>query len=236
MIPVLIAPVLNRPDLLAEMLDSIDVPVDRTIIVDNSPDGIALDRDVEWIRGVSSFGYPGSINVGIMQTPHAPWWLFASNDIRFGPGDLAEIASHMDTPEPRVVTGDRRDARMLRWAYGALNAATVQAVGLMDEHAFYPIYFDDDDYERRCLLAGIRWIVFNGSIEHGDGRGSMTIRSDERLADRNRITFELNRAQYEAKWGGTPTAETYSTPYAMSVPLSFVRPDPIARAARSWDR
>lgn len=234
MIPVLIVPVVSRFDLLDRLLRSIE-GVERLVIVDNSCSGLQVPA-AEVIRPISGLGYPGGINAGITQTPAAPWWAFASVDIEFGAGDLGQIAGRIVGPGPRVVTGSRSDGRLLRWAYGALNVETVQRVGLMDEHAFYPIYYDDDDYERRCRLGGVAWIEYDGTIRHGDdGRaGSVTIKSDPKASSANGRTFPANWAQYVEKWGGPPGQETYPTPYDLPVPLSFVRPDPASRADRLW--
>lgn len=240
MIPVLICPVVNgQATLVRRMLASIDHPVDRVVIVDNTPThDLDVDFSVEYIRPILGLGYPGAINAGIAQTPHAPWWLFVNDDIAFGPGDLAKIESLIASADgPAIVTGDRSDSRMLRWAYGALNAATIERVGFMDEWAFYPIYFDDDDYERRCRLGGVTWRTYNGAIQHGrDGTtGSETIRSDARASKANARSFGLNRIAYHEKWGGGPGWEVHETPYGLPVPLSFTRPSTTARAARTWE-
>lgn len=232
MIPVLICPIVNRPDLLRRMLASVDVPVGRIVVVDMTDVPEPVHPEQLTIRPLISLGYPGAINAGIMQTPDAPWWLFASNDIAFAPGNLAEIVGLIEESEgPAFVTGDRADDRMLRNAYGAVNVAAIEAVGLFDEHAFYPIYFDDDDWERRCRLGGVEWVEFNGQIHHDR---SSTIRSDARAAEGNGRTFAENRRRYMEKWGGAPGAERFTTPYGLGVPLSFTRPDPAGRAARAW--
>lgn len=235
MIPVLIVPAVSRFDLLERLLTSLNQPVDRIVIVDNSCSGMTVsDPRPEYIRPITGLGYPGGINAGIMQTPAAPWWLFASVDIAFGEGDLDRIARRMDAvTTPRVVTGDRTDSRMLRWAYGALNAATVQTVGLMDEHLSYPIYFDDDDYEYRCHQSNIEWSVYNGDIRHGDDgkEGSVTIKSDEKASRGNGHTFPVISERYVEKWGGRPGSEAFTTPYDLPVPLNYTRPD---IAFRKW--
>jgi len=237
MIPVLIIPAVSRFDLLERLLASLDEPVGRLVIVDNSCNGATVsDSRAEYIRPITGLGYPGGINAGILQTPEAPWWFFASVDIMFGPGDLAAIVAEMtDVDWPQLVTGDRHDTRLLRFAYGALNAECVDAVGLMDD-GFYPIYFDDDDYERRCRLGDVEWVTYNGNIRHGENGdvGSVTIKSDDEHRRANSRTFPLNAARYVEKWGGMPGSETFTTPYGLAVPLSFTRPDMAGRRARIW--
>lgn len=230
MIPVLIAPYISRPDQLARMLDSIDEPVGRLVIVDQSQDGLPKTSG-SVIRPLIPLGYGGAINAAIGQTPDAPWWLFVSGDVTFGPDDLAEIVELMADPAPCFVTGDRADDRLLRCAYGAVNLAVIEVVGLFDEWAFYPAYFEDDDWERRCRLGGVEWVEYNGNIEH---ERSSTIRSNPQWAARNQETFAMNRRSYIAKWGGAPGSEPFVTPYGLPVPLCFTRPDPAARALRRW--
>jgi GT2 family glycosyltransferase len=228
MIPVLIAPVLNRWDLAERMLASIDEPAERTIVVDNG--GIV---PTEWpgevLDPLLNLGFSGAINAVIAQTPAAPWWLWASNDIAFGPGDLAAITALIEAATgPAVVTGSRADDRLLRFAYTAINRACIETVGFLDEWSFFPIYFEDDDYERRCHLAGAEWLVYDGAIRHDR---SSTINSGP---TGNGRTFPLNRERYVAKWGGPPGGETYTTPWNRAVPLSFLQPDLAGRAERAW--
>ena len=228
MIPVLICPVVSRFDLLERMFDSIDHPVGRLVIVDNSCSGYQRDG-AEIIRPITGLGYPGGINAGILQTPDAPWWMWASADLVFGPGDLERIAGFMERAEgPRHVTGSHRG---LRNVYGAMNVATVDAIGLFDDWAFYPIYFDDDDYEYRCRLGGVEWVTYDGTMTHA---GSATINSDGWLARANSRTFRMNRDRYIAKWGGAPGSECFSRPYNLDVPLSYSAPDIAGRAMRLW--
>lgn len=228
MIPVLIVPVLNRWDLAERMLASVDVPVGRTIVVDNG--GVVGNTTAEVLDPLLNLGFSGAINAVICQTPEAPWWLWASNDIVFGAGDLDRIAEFMDVPGPRVVTGDRADDRLLRFAYAAINQEAIAKVGLLDEWTFYPIYFEDDDYERRCRLTGVEWVEFNGQISHD--RSSAI--KEPAAAQGNSRTFPENAQRYIAKWGGAPGSETYETPWNLPVPVSYTRVDLPGRARRLW--
>lgn len=236
--PVLIAPVVSRFDLLERMVLTVKA-TERLVIVDNSLSGYELPEHVhaslcptithvDYIRPLIGLGYPGGINAGITQTPEAPWWVWASNDLEFGAPDLPRIRDLMvEASGPRMVTGSHRG---LRNVYGAMNAAAVQAIGLFDEWEFYPIYFDDDDMERRCRLGGVEWVTYDGTMRHA---GSQTIQEDW-AARANSASFRENARRYVAKWGGLPGSELFQRPYNMPVPLSFVRPDTEARASRIW--
>jgi GT2 family glycosyltransferase len=220
MIPVLIVPCLNRWDLGRKMLDSVDVPVSRTVVVDNGQ--IGMKGHYEVIRPIANLGFSGAINTAIRQTPDAPWWMWASVDLTFGTGDLLNIVHLIeDARGPRVVTGTRDDERLLRFAYAAINREAIEAVGLLDEWTTAPIYYEDDDFQRRSELGGVDWIEYDGAISH---QRSATIQEPKASAA-NAITFPRNLERYVAKWGGRPGQETYRRPYNRPVPLSYVRED-----------
>ncbi len=235
MIPVLIAPVYNRHDLLERMLRSITHPVGRGLVIDNSMSSWHLPHFVgpEWKvtePPFTSFGYPGSINHGIIQTPDADWWMWVSNDVEFGNGDMDNIAQMMDAAgdEPKVIT--------YHFAMGAVNRAAIEAVGLFDEWSFWPLYFDDNDFAYRCDLAGFGITYYDGAMSEGaDGhQTSLTIFSDPVIRSRNAETWALNAEAYEAKWGGLPGNEKYRTPWAKRLPLWATRPDLRGRTDRLW--
>lgn len=233
MIPVFIAPHYNRSDLTDRMLASIDSSVQRGLVIDNSCSQYAPVVGPEWrvfTPPFGSLGYPGSINFGIMQTPDAPWWLWCSNDVEFGPGDLDAIAYEMEQagPAPYIVTA--------HFAMGALNRALVDLVGLFDEWSFWPLYFDDNDYAYRCSLAGVNVNYNEWSIREGaDGFAtSMTVNSDKDIAFKNSRTYAINKAAYFDKWGGGPGEETFKTPWNQNVPIWATRPNMDGRLRRSW--
>lgn len=238
MVPVFIAPCRSRFDLLGRMLRSVDEPVGRGLIVDNQ--GIGQGRDVaalycgpEWTvftPPFGSMGLPGSINFGIVQTYDAPWWLWASDDLVFGPGDLAQIARMMEDAgsDPVMVT--------YRFAFLALNRAVVDTIGLFDEWSFWPIYFDDTDLARRAFLAGIPILHDTWGITEGEEGvpHSTTVRTNEVLSHANNRSWMENEAAYRAKWGGLPGHETFTTPWNEGGPLWATRPSMEGRQRREW--
>lgn len=241
MIPVFIAPAYARFDLLERMLRSIDVPVGRGVIVDNGRAGLArlssarVGLGPEWRIAeppFSSLGLAGSINHGIVQTFDAPWWLWASDDLVFSPGDLDAIAQLMESAsgDPCVVT--------YRFAVLALNRAVIERVGLFDEWSFHPLYFDDTDFARRCSLAGVPILHDQWGISEGaDGFAhSTTVQTSEELSMANNRSWIENERAYVAKWGGLPGHETFETPWNSGWPLWATRPDLDGRISRDWKR
>ena len=232
MIPQLIVPYISRPDLLTRLLASVEA--ERALVVNQSGvsvAGMTMGNGAP-VREVmcDQLGYAGAVNLGIGLTPGAAWWLVASTDVEFEPSDLWMIAAYMDMGDAaRVVTGDTSDDRSLRMAYFAVNPACIRTVGLLDEWSFFPAYFEDNDYQRRCRLGGVEWTVYNGAIHHDR---SSTI-ADPTYAAKNGGTFPRNCTAYVEKWGGPPGAETLIKPWGTD-DLRTLRPDPASRAARLW--
>ncbi len=233
MIPALIAPAYNRHDLLHRMLRSVDVPVGRTLIIDNGRNYEGIPDDLQatvFTPPFTSIGYGGSINFGISQNPQADWWMWASNDVEFHPGHLASVVSRMNEASgPRIITGG--------FTWGAVNQSLIDVVGLVDDWSFFPIYFDDNDYEYRCNIAGVEWIEdwSNGS-NHGDGEhsASITIHADPEARKGNDLSFVENAQAYRDKWGGMPHEERFATPWDSGLPLWVTRPDMAGRRRRQW--
>lgn len=205
MIPVLGVPFLNRPDLLSVMLRSVDAPVQRTIIVDNSVRGFGLQGEPNRtvITPGHNLGVAASWNLIIKASPDAGWWVIANSDIEFAPGSLDKATAAIGD-EPGTF-----------WMFAGMTAFAVSAevlelVGWFDEN-FVPAYFEDNDYARRCLLAGvpIRDLP-DAAPKH---RGSSTIRSDTWINSENGRTFPENQRFYRAKWGGGPGEEVFTTPF-----------------------
>lgn len=211
--PVIGVPVINRPDLLAAFLDSIDQPWPVVVIDNSAGDEIAevcADRDVTLVCPPSNLGVAASWNLVIRTHPDEPWWCIANADTVLGPGDLARLAAEMAQGGPRWVgmNGD--------WRVFGLSAEAVDLAGLFDEN-YHPIYCEDADYERRCSLAGVPWYFIDGGATHA---GSAAIRSDPHYAARNAQTHPANLAYYVAKWGGGHRGgEVFASPFDRGGPV-----------------
>ncbi len=222
---------------MEKMLLSVGHPIDQVLIVDNSCSGYVLPKDVEaqlstnkpigYIRPFTALGYGGAINQGIMQTAYAPWWFWSSNDIVYEGGTGDYIAETMDNASgPTFIS--------YGFVNGAINPDAIDAVGLVDEWNFFPIYEDDIDYYRRLRLGGVNVIDYKG-LEHGQGgKASTTIMSDPAALTANAKSHQINQKRYIAKWGGYRNEEKFDTPFNTGLPLWYTRPDIRARAQRMW--
>lgn len=203
-VPVMIVPILNRRDLLEKMLATVDIPVEKLIVIDNSADGITQGMEGEGrviVRLHHNIGVAPAWNLGIRMSPLAPWWCFVNNDMLFARGDLARIVEAIGRSD-------------LVWlpdmATFAITPDAIERVGWFSEE-FVPAYFEDNDYAYRCRLAGVHIEVLS---PHFVGiPASSTIRSDRRLARENNRTFPFNESHYIEKWGGPPERERFRTPF-----------------------
>ena len=188
----LIVPVLNRFDLLTRMIESIDVEA-TVYIINNSGRAIPLRYNnplvsIWWIDLPSNLGVASSWNLGIKMLPFESCWFFTSADCVFMPGDLALLQTA------------KSDALTLCTAFPyyqtfAVGEQVVDRVGLFDE-ALHPIYFEDNDFERRLSQAALRVDRLPLQLGHDN---SSTINSDAGLMAKNQVTFRANEAYFAAK-------------------------------------
>lgn len=200
-IPVLGVPVLNHYDFLETMLASVNVEVERYIIVDN---GGTYATNAMWtnvIQPGTNLGVAASWNSIIKASPSAPWWCIVSNDLIFAEDDLPKLVNHFES--------HANIAMLFDFAAFGIHRETVSRVGWFDEN-FHPAYCEDNDYVRRCGLLGTEVTAIPAGYTH---YRSSTIQSDERWARENMRTFPQNQGYYYLKWGGPPTEEEFTTPF-----------------------
>ena len=188
----LIVPVLNRFDLLKRMVESIDV--EATVYVINNSGEIQdfeYDNplvDIHWVNLPSNLGVASSWNLGIKMLPFESRWFISSADCWFRPGDL----NLLQTAKTDALTLCDKFPYYQTFVVGD---EIVNNVGLFDE-GLHPIYFEDNDYERRIAHAGLRVDRLPLQLEHDN---SSTINSDIKLSERNQVTFANNRKYFESK-------------------------------------
>ena len=189
---ILIVPVLNRFDLLRRMVESIDVEA-TVYVINNSGVEQDLEHDnsliqIHWVNMPSNLGVASSWNLGIKMLPFESRWFISSADCVFAPGDL------------ELLQTAKRDALTLcdKFPYYqtfVVGDEIVNTVGLFDE-SLHPIYFEDNDYERRIAHWGLRVDRLPLQLKHDN---SSTINSDARLSLRNEVTFRNNQKYFNQK-------------------------------------
>jgi GT2 family glycosyltransferase len=190
MIPVLGFATYNRHDLAEELIASIDYPVEHLVIINNSgtqlwqPTKPDLVKHLWHIEVPYGLGLTGAWNLIVKATPYAPYWLLVNDDATFEPGSLTTIAEQAN-PEG---LGFLRIAPL--WSAIVLGQTIVAEAGLYDER-FYPLYFDDDDYERRIKEKNLLIYNIDAGIQH---HNSASINPE-----RNATSYHNNALLHEAK-------------------------------------
>ena len=84
-----------------------------------------------------------------------------------------------------------------------------EKVGYIDS-AFYPAYFEDNDYARRCQLLNIPMLrISNAYYFHFWSRTVHEV-AEKKKHDK---FFRANKEYYINKWGGEPGSEKYTIPF-----------------------
>jgi GT2 family glycosyltransferase len=192
-IPVLGFCTLKRFDLADRLLASIDYPVEHLVIIDNSglqtwnpakPDNVA---NLWLIRVPFGLGLVGAWNLIVKSTPYAPYWVLVNDDAWFDPGALKTIANEVDTQALNFLD------IVPSWSAVVFGEGMVEKVGLYDER-FYPLYFDDNDLERRVDHAGVPKKTIQAKVHH---ENSSTLKSGFEQA--NTRSYKNNHYIYNWK-------------------------------------
>lgn len=193
MIPVLGFCTLKRFDLAERLMLSIDYPVEHLVVIDNSgtqswqPNKPEQVKNLWLIRVPFGLGLVGAWNLIIKSTPYAPYWVLVNDDAWFEKDALEIIAQEADSETllfPDIVPD---------WASIVLGSKIVEEVGLYDER-FYPLYFDDNDYERRIRHKGLEIKRIEAKIHH---ENSSTLKSG--FESQNSVSFSANQRLFDQK-------------------------------------
>ncbi len=192
-IPVVGFCTLKRFDLADRLLRSIDYPVGDLVIVDNSglgtwdpikPDSVAR----MWvIRVPCGVGLVGAWNLIVKTTPYAPYWVLVNDDAWFESGALETIAKEVDTEALNFLDITPP------WSAVVFGEGMVDKVGLYDER-FYPLYFDDNDLERRVKHHGVAIKTIQAKVHH---ENSSTLKSGFEVP--NSRSFANNQRLFNQK-------------------------------------
>lgn len=170
MIPALIVPTLVHYDLLQNMLDSIDAPVETVIVIDNGGalNSVRCDaaNNIHIVSLPINIGVASSWNLGIKVTPFAEWWLIANDDIIWNRGSLKRISEAIQPLS--IVAGW---ATLSAFSGFAIDRQTIEIVGLFDEF-YFPGSGEEMNYWRRANKNNVSGIHLNDlfSLQGGIGQ------------------------------------------------------------------
>ena len=192
-IPVLGFCTLKRFDLAERLLASIDYPVENLVIIDNSgtqswtPSKPDLVEKMWVIQVPYGLGLIGAWNLIVKSTPYAPYWVLVNDDAWFEPGSLEKVEAEVDTEALNFLN------IVPAWSAVVFGEGMVDKVGLYDER-FYPLYFDDNDLERRVDQAGVPKKTIQAKVHH---ENSSTLNSGFQVA--NSRSFAANARLFDDK-------------------------------------
>lgn len=221
--------VVNGDQDLWRHYESIDYPVERYVVVDNSEgkfDGVkdvlfALEinpnkfvEEVVIIRPSMNLGYAGAINQIVKQNVDCNYWFITNDDWHVQPGELKRLAARLEEDFTGLLC---EGGEMNGYSAFVMSDEMIEKVGLMDEN-FYPAYCEDNDHRYRMKLAGLTWDRFPLKATHVI---SSTLHSNPDFEERNKVSFPANIEYYIEKWGGDRGREVFTTPFNSGAPIDY---------------
>ena len=207
------------------------------VVIDNcSNDGTeefmkksSKSKNVVYYRGTINLGAAASWNLGVSlgaQLFNATKFYILNNDILLHPRTLDLLSKALDRKEVLMATARNvsgactvptdvfeypaRDRGIERdtpdYSCFSIKRETIEKIGLFDE-AFYPAYFEDNDYHYRMKLEGyVAHCLYYCPYFHF---GSRTMAVSKKYAAYSRMRYGKNREYFVRKWGGKPGQEKY---------------------------
>lgn len=219
--------------LLTRMVESIDYPVGKLVVVLNGID----ESVVESVGRIQSLfpeaiiynpgmNKPHPVNLGcsggwnwILNNHGADWVFLVGNDMQFKSGDLARVAEYYErhkNDDPPIGKIDTNYG----WHANGITRAGVEAMGYLDEN-YQVAYYEDCDYDRRHFLArklGRLSYPQEGHVQifsHHEGSATSRFLQAKHPDQYRRLSraFERNVEYHVRKWGGAQCHEIFEHPF-----------------------
>lgn len=232
-IPVLGVLAYMRGDLVTRMIQSIDYPVEKLVIVDNGVDDSVVESN-NWVRQLRpdvviynpGYDQPQPVNLGyaggcnwILRNYLRDWVLLVGSDMQFSAGDLTRISSHYESHKNDPVPVGMIDTNF-GWNAVGITKAAVESIGYLDEN-YYPAYYEDCDYNWRHFLARKLGRLSYPAEGHcqifARHEGSSTAKwmqaQQPQQYERLCQAFTRNVEYHIRKWGGAQMHEIFDHPF-----------------------
>lgn len=222
-IPVFGTQTLNSVSNLKKLILSIDYPVETlSIVVNNENFDILNDIknftdnlnseliervDISWHP--TNLGCPASWNYHFKSYPYADFFIKIDDDIELAPGDLKRIVENLSDNGIVFYSTNTKYAGFL------ITNETLMKVGLFDEN-MYPCNYEDDDYQIRTYMLGIKQICLPEISKHNSSGSSRNLKDSENehlLLSDCLSNSEYGTIEYfNRKWGNN-YPNNYPTPF-----------------------
>lgn len=206
-------PVISNIHFIEECLASIDYDQVDVALVNNSINehfvnqinALAVKYNVTVVQQPKNIGVAAAWNVLMRAMDRCGYLklLISNSDVTYPAGVLKQAFETDLEDDGSITCVDRSFCSFI------VTPQTIEAIGYFDEN-FYPAYFEDNDFGHRIKLAGKRIQKLGLKFEHRD---STTIKNDRIFAVGNSVTFPMNQAYYQRKWGGGPGREKSKNPF-----------------------
>ena len=233
-IPVLGTAIVNTTSWLERLINSVNYPTERFVIINNNGRGQLTDeinqlcskphpyiKNFYPVHMPSNNGCAGAWNTIIKSFINSPYWIIVNHDIEF-PDNFLEKMVYLASDETYgMVHGHHGPV----WFMGGFSLFlirdwVVRDFGLFDEN-FYPGYSEDLDYEMRFINSPIkRHLTVDIPYKHGDTfdygtSGSQTWRQEPILKEKIDTGRLINEYEYMTKkWGeGWRMCAPYKNPF-----------------------
>ena len=234
-------PILVDGTKLVTHFNTIDIPLKRYFILDNSmgkdpsvqdaidhiikikPDHI---NEIAVCKAYQNTGFPGAVNWIVRQNTDCKHWIITGFDWWVASGQWQRVLNQVDLLSFGATLGTGND----EMCGLVLTSLLLDRVGYFDEN-FFPGYFEDNDYRYRIKLTNTKITSIPLTNEH---QTSSTLRSSTLFQQKNNFTFQENYNYYIKKWGGPPNEETYVTPFNKNYPVDYWKYDPARTQRLRW--
>jgi len=160
--------------------------------------------------------YPNSIDHMVQALLESGFEILCGHEILNKTIVEAENANLLLEEFPYQLSFDKKEYDSLQYSAGGMNHSCIvrqkssfDTVGYYDVN-FYPAYFEDNDYARRCNLLNVKYgTVASAMFEHFWSRSIY----EGGVQALNNRRFPKNKEYYVKKWGGGVGEEQYEIPF-----------------------
>lgn len=234
-------PILVDGTKLITHFNTIDIPLKRYFILDNSmgkdptvqdaidhiiknkPDHI---NEIAVCKAYQNTGFSGAVNWIVRQNTDCKHWIITGFDWWVAPGEWQRVLNQVDLLPFGAMLGEGND----EMCGIVLNSMLLNRVGYFDEN-FFPGYFEDNDYRYRIKLTNTKITSIPLIAKH---QTSSTLNSSDKFKQKNNVSFQSNYNYYVSKWGGPPGNEIYITPFNKNLPVDYWHYDPQRSQSLRW--